>query len=759
MKKAILIFGILSYLAGMVQAQEKRALLIGINQYLTNNKFVSDDCPVVVPNLEGCVNDVEAMQAMIGTRFGFTEQMVTRLLNEQATRQGILNELQALIDKSKAGDIVLIYYSGHGTEVRNSFSREKRGMDEALIPVDYWKDKSFNPLRDKTLAVYFHKLVDKGVKLTAIFDCCHSGSLSRGPNRSTGRSRSVLLPEELFDAKDSSILPAPETQTENFAILSAAQNFEEAKEDLSPDAPTQGIFTRSLIEALSRQSVNASLESIFSATRAIIKAKQFVQEPVLGAMDSRRQQNLLGIQQGILKDVIQVPVMDTAASRIGIQAGIGIGMEKGAELALFSDKGDTICKYKVDTIEGISLSHATRISGNSSQVAPGVMLRLTRNAPAPLMPLRIFLPPSQMSDQAVQQFVSGMQKLPIEKLKGMKLVQVNGLSFPPDPYLSVFWYGDSCYSKTDRNPPRLYKNASLETIIANEGKKDSTLYVELPLSKATVALIKQRLQSNPSIELVDDPARAQYMVFGRMGKNKLPAYGFRKINFVTADTSGMLPLMTDCFELSAVSSQRNIYDSLYQRADQLYRLYRLLNLSVSGTTPDIPFEMVLTGSDDKMPLKLTGHPYGNKFDISLKQNRSFSRSDDDPDHLYCYLFYLDKTGQVQLLLPGAMGNVDNTADVPDPSAINDRLNPLLTDIRLTEAGTYTFFLVMSRDAISDYNRVFNYKAVNSGEWSRGDADTNPLADVLGLTPPGRGNTRGQAPRNYIFQRVSVTVVK
>ena len=106
-----------------------------------------------------------------------------------------------------------------------------------------------------------------------------------------------------------------------------------------------------------------------------------------------------------------------------------------------------------------------------------------------------------------------------------------------------------------------------------------------------------------------------------------------------------------------------------------------------------------------------------------------------------------------------MGNVDNTADVPDPSATNDRLNPLLTDIRLTEAGTYTFFLVMSRDAISDYNRVFNYKAVNSGEWSRGDADTNPLADVLGLAPDRRGGTRGQAHRNYIFQRVSVTVVK
>lgn len=759
MKKAILFFCLLSLFESNLHAQEKRALLIGINQYLTNNKLVSDDCPVIVPDLEGCLNDVDAMQAMISTRFGFAQQQVIRLLNEQATRQGILNELQSLIDKSKAGDIVLIYYSGHGTEVRNSLSKEKRGVDESLVPVDYWKDKSFNPLRDKTLAVYFHKLVDKGVKLTAIFDCCHSGSLSRGPNRSTGRSRSVLLPEELYDAKDSSILPAPETQTENFAILSAAQNFEEAKEDQSADGPVQGIFTRSLIEALSRQSVNASLENIFSATRAIIKAKQFVQEPVLGAKDGRRQQTLLGIQPGVLKDVIQVPVMDTTGSRIGLQAGLGIGLEKGAELAMFSDKNDILCTYRVDTVEGISLSHATLISGNPSQVMPGNMLRLTRNAPASLQPLRIYLPSPQMSDMAVQQFVAEVKQLTGAKLKGMQMAQVNGLVKMADPYLSVFWYGDSCYSKTDRNKARLFKNASIETILSAEAKKDSTLYIEMPLSKTTVAQMKASLQANPAIELVDDPAKAQYMVFGRMGKNNLPAYGFRKVNFAASDTTEVLPLMTDCFELTAITPQRNIFDSLSAKAAQLYKLYRLMNLSVSGTTPDIPFEMVFTGSDDQLPVTLTQHPMKTKFDISLRQNKAFERGADDPDHLFYYLFYTDRNGQIKLLRPDAMGNVDNTADIPDPSAMNDQLIPLITNVSLTDPGANTFFLVMSRYAINDYNRIFTAKAVNSGEWSRGEDGINPLAEVLGLYDTGKSSARGQTSRNYIFQRVSVTVVK
>ena len=66
-------------------APERRALLIGINEYAS---------PKVV-DLRGAVNDVKMLRRILVSRFGFDEQNITVLVDEQATRSALPDAMTA----------------------------------------------------------------------------------------------------------------------------------------------------------------------------------------------------------------------------------------------------------------------------------------------------------------------------------------------------------------------------------------------------------------------------------------------------------------------------------------------------------------------------------------------------------------------------------------------------------------------------------------------------------------------------------------
>ena len=76
---------------------------------------------------------------------------------------------------SKKGDVALLHYSGHGSNVPDDNHDEADSRDEILCPTNLdWDD----PLRDDWLRTTFDGLRD-GVSFTAIMDCCHSGTNTR----------------------------------------------------------------------------------------------------------------------------------------------------------------------------------------------------------------------------------------------------------------------------------------------------------------------------------------------------------------------------------------------------------------------------------------------------------------------------------------------------------------------------------------------------------------------------------------------------
>lgn len=142
----------------------KRALLIGINRY----KIPGAD-------LRGCVNDVNNLRAALIQYYGFTAADVKTLLDEQATKKNMMAGIRELVAGTTKGDVLVLHYSGHGANVPDANGDEADGRDEILCPHDLdWKD----PLTDDWLRSTFNRL-KKGVALTVIMDCCHSGTNTR----------------------------------------------------------------------------------------------------------------------------------------------------------------------------------------------------------------------------------------------------------------------------------------------------------------------------------------------------------------------------------------------------------------------------------------------------------------------------------------------------------------------------------------------------------------------------------------------------
>jgi hypothetical protein len=147
----------------------KKALLVGINDYV----------PIGAggPDLRGCVNDVRDMANTLSA-LGIVPAVpgtMQILTDARATRTAIINGFKWLIKGAKKGDVLVFYYSGHGSQVADVSGDELDGKDETICPHDFatagmLKDDDFRSLLAGLPA---------GVNLDIIFDSCHSGTGTR----------------------------------------------------------------------------------------------------------------------------------------------------------------------------------------------------------------------------------------------------------------------------------------------------------------------------------------------------------------------------------------------------------------------------------------------------------------------------------------------------------------------------------------------------------------------------------------------------
>ncbi len=735
-----------------VFGQQQRALLIGINHYVPppDYKPSTSEGRMVIEDLHGCINDANAMYSIITSKFGFEQKNIDTLLDDSGTRDGILNAMNKLLENCNAGDIAFIFYAGHGSEVRNSLSFEADKKDQSIVPADFWKE-GIRDIRDKELSKLFNEFLDKKVKLTVIFDCCHSGSISRGPNVRPDGLR--YMPMANWDSKDPSRYSIPETRPgDDFLIFSAAQSNEEAAEYTDYDGVHHGAFTKALTEALNQQSVDASALDIFTSARAILKSYGKSQEPIIGGSAERQQETLFGIKKGKLSDYSFVAASGIIGKQVQLQAGFALGLAKENELSMFSDKQDTLFKLRIDTVLGVTKSLASVIRGNIQDIKPGYQFRVTNWVSSGRPLLKLYIPKSELSDPDVAKFTNVAKELKSSpKIKWIPFIGKGEKS----PYATVFWMNDKCFLKIDTSAAIEIKDITASNILKS-CKKDSTLYVELPLSKQNAAEYNKRLMQNKSLKLVDSINDSNYTLFGRLGINGLPAYGFRKTQVSVQDSLESMPIETDCFEIATQkeSNTRNIADSLFDIAMKLSKIRGWLNLTgPEGTKKGFVYHLEFFNEDKKQVISDGHYRIGDNISINLVLDQNYSAN--LTGLKYIYIFAVDQSGAMTLYYPDDDGNVSNKFPKFDNDNIVKEV-PILTNATIPEpSGTDNYFLLASDEPIPNAVAIFNQKGVYSGIASRGlRDDSNPLTDLLDMGNIGSRGNPPKTPATWSIQKLS-----
>ena len=160
---------------------ERRALLVGINDY-----------PDPANRLEGCVNDVFLVSSLL-QESGFKSEKIRVVLNERATREGILERLHWLLDEAEDGQERVLFYSGHGAQMPAYGAKEEVDhMDECLVPYDFDWSREHAITDDDFFALYSQLPYD--TRFFTIFDCCHSGGMTRDGSR---KIRGITPPDDI----------------------------------------------------------------------------------------------------------------------------------------------------------------------------------------------------------------------------------------------------------------------------------------------------------------------------------------------------------------------------------------------------------------------------------------------------------------------------------------------------------------------------------------------------------------------------------
>ncbi|XDG07326.1 hypothetical protein ABKA04_006941 [Annulohypoxylon sp. FPYF3050] len=113
-------------------------------------------------------------------RYGYKREDMIILTDDQQdpilipNKANILRAMQWLVSNARPNDALFLHYSGHGGQTQDEDGDEEDGYDEVIYPVDY---ERAGHIVDDQLHQIVVKPLQAGVRLTAIFDSCHSGSV------------------------------------------------------------------------------------------------------------------------------------------------------------------------------------------------------------------------------------------------------------------------------------------------------------------------------------------------------------------------------------------------------------------------------------------------------------------------------------------------------------------------------------------------------------------------------------------------------
>lgn len=707
-KKTVFLF--CSFVATTIAVAQPRqlALIIGINEYKPPLNEAVADSRRSWSNLDGCVNDATAIRDLVVSKYSFKPENITTLFNAEASRSKIISELEKLVTNAKKGDVVFIYYAGHGSQVKNSLSSEADKKDETIVPADAWK-KGVADIRDKELAKYFNLLLDKGVLLTVIMDSCHSGSGSRGENFLYEPPKARFIEEADYDAKDATVPQRPEER--GALILAAAQDFEFAKEHKDENNVPHGAFTSALLKASQQLSVDAAANDLYVSLSAIMKYYGKTQEPSIAGNAARKAGTLFALPKGTLQNVFFVPSSRPEAKGIEMQGGFAFGIREGMKLANGSDTLEII------EMRGANKSLAKVTSGAKEKIAPGTMFQVVNWASSKAPALKVYIP-SAVSTAQLQSFTAAYKSSKAVK----KIDWVTDISHSnPD---KIYTYTNGQWFVNDKKAGRKQLDNFTAAALQSSIGSSASAFVNMPPTTELMDGLKKQFLNYNNISIVNDPNESLYSLMGVVNGDKVE-YALVKTQVTVTDSTESLPARTDFVAVTDAAA-------LSEYAFRIAKIRDWLMLEGPKGTNKFPFKLSFQGYTSGAILNTDQVKVGDTLSVYFEEDKKDGGWRSNYAKRYIYVFSIDSKGNTNLLFPSIeSGNVENKFPISNAdNALSESRTHIADIVIVPPMGADNYFLLSTEQAIGNLS-VFQQEGVLSRSVSdKGRGDYNPLEELL-----------------------------
>lgn len=367
-------------------AQTNHALIVGVSKYQNLPEELW---------LEGPRNDAILVRDFLISNSArpFSADHITVLADgvEGAaipTLEAIRGALTSLAAKAEAGDFVYLHFSGHGTQAPAlDPSSELDGLDELFLPADIgaWDNTVgtvTNALIDDEIGELIDAIQARGAHIWAVFDSCHSGTVTRAVTLSDPQDREVsrkLSPSALGISQSDLDAARPTTRgvavedagssvesmventgsaTGSFVAFFAAQTNQTTPEMRLPagEQPrkSHGLFTFSILEAIA-QNPGASYRQLGQEILRKYAVMNRIQPTPLfeGDLD-------LGVFSNTEAAFVQQWPVIQSGGGLTINAGRLHGLTLGETLGKVTTPGqsevDDSVSFKIESISDLSAS-------------------------------------------------------------------------------------------------------------------------------------------------------------------------------------------------------------------------------------------------------------------------------------------------------------------------------------------------------------------------------------------------------------------
>lgn len=244
------------------------SLLIGINYRHTRNE------------LQNCIHDIEhMMEQLLKPKLGLKQSQMIVMSDYKygsdlyPTKRNILKQFENFVVRANQTKEAFLHYSGHGSYTWDSSGDELDRKDEVLCPVDCATNGMISD------DVVFEQLVKKlhpDVKLTAVTDCCHSGTIMDLPYRWFSDGNYSV--EQKLSSEEKQSLP-------NIVMLSGCDDTQTSSDGgyIAGSSKGAGAMTAAFLETLKDYNYVITYRQLLQGVHDRLRRGGFTQKPQLSS--------------------------------------------------------------------------------------------------------------------------------------------------------------------------------------------------------------------------------------------------------------------------------------------------------------------------------------------------------------------------------------------------------------------------------------------------------------------------------------------